>query len=79
MDVDPLDAVRLHVLEAEPREVAGARADAAQGVLGHPLHGEGAQKLVVVPLVVGDPHVFDGGVVRPGEDLHEVKVLRVAG
>ena len=78
MDVDALDPVRLHVLEAEPREVAGARADAAQGVLGDTLHGEGAQKLVVVPLVVGDPHVFDGGVVRPGEDLHEVEVLRVA-
>ena len=79
MDVDPLDAVGLHVFEREPREITGARADAAQGVLGYTLHGEGAQKLVVVPLVVGDPHVFDGGVVRPGEDLHEVKVLRVAG
>ena len=79
MDVDALDPVRLHVLEGKPREVAGARADAAQGVLRYTLHGESAQKLVVVPLVVGDPDVFDGGVVRPGEDLHEVKVLRVAG
>ena len=79
MDVDALDAVRLHVLKREPREVAGARADAAQGVLRYTLHGESAQKLVVVPLIVGDPDVFDGRVVRPSEDLHEVEVLRVAG
>ena len=79
MDVDALDPVRLHVLEAEPREVAGARADAAQGVLGYTLHRESANELRVVPKIVGDSHVFDARVVGSGQNHEEVEVLRVAG
>ena len=79
MDVDALDPVRLHVLEAEPREVAGARADAAQGLLGYTLHRESANELRVVPRIVGDSHVFDARVVGSGQNLEEVEVLRIAG
>ena len=45
VDVDALDPVRLHVLEAEPREVAGARADAAQGVFRYPLLSTGKEQM----------------------------------
>ena len=48
-------------LERKSREVAGARADATQGVR-YTLHGESAQKLVVVPLVVGDSQVLEAWV-----------------
>ena len=79
MDVDALDPIRLHVFEREPREVAGARADAAQGVFRYTSHGESANELRVVPKIVGDSHVFDARVVGSGQNFEEAKVLRIAG
>ena len=63
MDVHALHTVRHHVLEAEPREVRRAGGDAAEGVFGHTFHRKSGDELAVVPEVVGDPHVFDGGIV----------------
>ena len=60
VDVHPPHPVSLHVLEAEPREVPGARGDAAQGVLGHTFHRKSGNELHIVPQVVGYPHIFDG-------------------
>ena len=59
VDVHPLHPVSLHVFEAEPREVPGARGDAAQGVSGHTFHRKSGYELRVVPEVVGYTHVFD--------------------
>ena len=66
-------------LERKSREVAGARADATQGVLRYTLRGESAQKLVVVPLVVGDSQVLEARSNGARKQLSEVKVLCVAG
>ena len=65
MDVHPLHAVSLHVLECEPREVPGAGGDATQGVFWHTFHRKSGNELAVVPEVVGDPHVFffDGRII----------------
>ena len=79
VDVHPLHPVSLHVFEAEPREVPGARGDAAQGVFGHTFHRKSGNELRVVPEVVGDAHVFDRRIVRSGQDFEKVKVFGVAG
>ena len=63
MNVHPLHPIRHHVLECEPREVPGAGGDAAEGVFGHTFHRKSGNELRVVPEVVGDPHVFDGGII----------------
>ena len=58
----------------EPREVPGARGDAAQGVSGHTFHRKSGYELRVVPEVVGYTHVFDGRIVGsdnvPSEQEH---------
>ena len=79
VDVHPLHAVGLHVLEAEPGEVPGAGGDAAEGVFGHTFHRKSGDELRVVPEVVGDAHVFDRRIVRSGQDFEKVKVFGVAG
>ena len=60
MDVHALHPVGLHAFEAEPREVAGAGGDAAEGVFGHTFHRKSGYELAVVPQIVGYPHIFDG-------------------
>ena len=72
VDVHALDAVRQHVLEGEPREVARPRADAAERVLGDALRGEGGDELGVRVELVHDAHVLDLGIVRPAHHLQEV-------
>ena len=52
--------VSLHVFECEPREVAGAGGDAAEGVLGHTFHRKSGYELHIVLQIVGYPHIFDG-------------------
>ena len=79
VDVHALDAVRQHVLEGEPGEVARPRADSAQRVLGDALRGEGGDELVVRVELVHDAHVLDLGIVGPPHDLQKVVELRRAG
>ena len=58
-----MHAIRHQAFECKPREVPGAGGDAAEGVFGHTLHRKSGNELAVVPEVVGDPHVFDGGII----------------
>ena len=79
VDVHALDAVRQHVLEGEPGQVARTGADAAERVLGDPLRGEGGDEFVVRVELVHDAHVLDLGVVGPPHDLQKVVEFRRAG
>ena len=69
VDVHALHPVGLHVFEAKPREVPGARGDAAQGVLRYTFHRKSGNELGVVPQIVCYSHVFDGRIVGSGQNL----------
>ena len=75
MDVALLHFVCLKPPEAEPRQVAGARRDAAKGHAGNALDGIGRDEGAALVHVLGQPHVADRGIVGVGQDLQEVMML----
>ena len=75
MYVALLHLVCLKALEAEARQIAGARGDAAQGHARHALHRIGCDEGATLVHVLGQAHVADRGVISVREDLQEVMVL----
>ena len=75
MYVALLHLVCLKALEAEARQIAGARGDAAQGHARHALHRIGSDEGATLVHVLGQAHVADRGVISVREDLQEVMVL----
>ena len=54
-----LHLVSLKPLEAEARQIAGTRRDAAEGHAGHTLHGIGRDEGASLVHVLGEAHIAD--------------------